>query len=102
MRITPKTKYVTNGRVFIKLGYYDQLYPHKKDSISGYWWGCTCWPHYHKTNQVRYLHGLERSGTGRVPFSWLVSKIYPPLMPGFISIKRRLIPPNILAKLDRC
>jgi len=101
VRITPKTKYVTNGRVFIKLGYYWQLYPHKKNNLTGYWWGCTCWPHYHKMQEVRYLHGLEKDGSGRIPFSWLVDNIYPPLMEGFIGIKRRLIPHHILAKLDQ-
>jgi hypothetical protein len=96
MDITSRTRYITNGKAFVRLGYF------RKDSDkgkSGSFYNCRRWPE--DTPEVTFLH--NRPGpTGAIPMSWIrPHPILPPFLPGFIAIQERLIPERILNELKR-
>lgn len=98
MKITRQTRFITNGRAYVRLGWFRAG---DKPSLTnhGYWWDCSCYPA--NSADVQFVNGSDKHGKGKIPRMWLCSDTYPPLMQGFIGIRRHLIPAKILARLEK-
>jgi hypothetical protein len=89
MKIAERTRYITNGKVYVRLGRYwqDNSY-NKRPPGHGDFWNCQHWP---PSYEGRLYLGL---GKNRIPMQWLRGQYC--FLRGFIAIKRKLLPLNAL------